>query len=48
MTCPSIFISLRPLMPFEDYLRSRYSLTTAYRAGRVVPAARPVASFKYR
>jgi hypothetical protein len=29
MTCPSIFISLRLLMPFHELLRSSYSLTTA-------------------
>jgi hypothetical protein len=30
ITCPSIGISLRLLMPFPEILRSSYSLTTAY------------------
>jgi hypothetical protein len=30
ITCPSIGISLRLLMPFPEFLRSSYSLTTAY------------------
>jgi len=29
MTYPSIFSSLRLLMPFQDHLRSRYCFTTA-------------------
>jgi hypothetical protein len=31
MTCPSMIISLRLLMPFPEFLRSSYPLTTAYR-----------------
>jgi len=30
ITCPFIGISLRLLMPFPEFLRSSYSLTTAY------------------
>jgi len=34
ITCPFIGISLRLLMPFPEFLRSSYSLTTAYQEPR--------------